>query len=181
MLIGVGDALVVLVFVFVLDGIRRGVAAQPELLDEIVALFVVAEALEGIALFIGDDVDDVFVQPLLVDLAANFTVESLSVFLPLLVVDGTLERINAGIFWRNLGLILILVVSLRAVGRGLGVVLRLSPCGKCKQEQGEEQGKTQGTEAQNGKTGKLHGTEAPRGHTNLLAIVGIRHGSSNPW
>ena len=65
MLVGVGDAPVVLFLELVLDGIGRGVAAQPELLDELLALFVGLQALEGCLLLVGDDVGDVLVQPLL--------------------------------------------------------------------------------------------------------------------
>ena len=64
MLVGVGDAAVVLFLELVLDGVRRGVAAQPELLDELLALVVGLEALEGRPLLIRDDVGDVFVEPL---------------------------------------------------------------------------------------------------------------------
>jgi hypothetical protein len=63
MLVGVGDAPVVLFLELVLDGIRRGIAAQPELLDELLALFVGLQALESGALLVGDDVGDVLVQP----------------------------------------------------------------------------------------------------------------------
>ena len=65
-LVGVGDAAVVLFLVLVFLRVRRGIAAQPELLDELLALLVGGQALEGLALFVGDDVDDVFVQPLAV-------------------------------------------------------------------------------------------------------------------
>ena len=57
LLVGVGDTAVVLFLVFVLDGVRRGIAPQPELLDELLALFVGLQPLESLALFIGDDVD----------------------------------------------------------------------------------------------------------------------------
>ena len=40
-----------------------------EPLDELVALLVVGELLEGVALFIGDDPAHVLVEPLLIDLA----------------------------------------------------------------------------------------------------------------
>ena len=69
MLVGIGDAAVVLFFELVLFRIGRGIAAQPELLDELVALFVVGELGEGGALFIGDDVAHVLVEPFLVGLA----------------------------------------------------------------------------------------------------------------
>ena len=69
MLVGIGNALVVLFFIFVLFGVGRGIAALPEGFNEVVALLVVGELLEGGALFVGDDVGDVLGQPLLVGLA----------------------------------------------------------------------------------------------------------------
>src|SRR5580658_1842504 len=76
-LIGVGDAPVVLFFKFVLLGIRSWVAPQPELFGEAFTLGVVREDLERPALFIGDDVSDVLVEPDLIgrlQLAAQFLV-----------------------------------------------------------------------------------------------------------
>jgi hypothetical protein len=67
----VSDAAVVFFFEFVLNGVGSGIAALPESFDEAVALFVIRELLEGGAFLIGDDVSDVFVQPLLVA-AADF-------------------------------------------------------------------------------------------------------------
>src|SRR5712692_100760 len=64
--IGIRDAAIVLLAVLVLFGIGRGVAAQPELLYELLLLFVVLEAREGLAFLIRDDVADFFVQPLLI-------------------------------------------------------------------------------------------------------------------
>ena len=49
---------------FIFDRTRRGVAAQPELLDELLAFFIGLETFECGALFIGDDVGNVFVEPL---------------------------------------------------------------------------------------------------------------------
>ena len=68
-LVGVSDALVVLFLVFVLFGVRRGIAALPEGFNEVVALLVVGELLERRALFVGDDPDDVLFQPLLISFA----------------------------------------------------------------------------------------------------------------
>src|SRR5581483_8510569 len=68
-LVGVGDALVVLFLILVLFGVGRRVAALPERFDEVVALFVIRELLEGGTFFIGDDVNDVFVEPLFIRLA----------------------------------------------------------------------------------------------------------------
>ena len=53
--------------VLVLGRIGIGVAAQPELLDESVALLIVAQVLERLHLLVGDDPANVLVQPLLVD------------------------------------------------------------------------------------------------------------------
>ena len=47
-LVGVGDAAVVLFLELVFLGVGRGIAPQPELLDELLALFVGAQALEGL-------------------------------------------------------------------------------------------------------------------------------------
>ena len=53
--------------VFVFEGVvgttRRGIAALPELLDEMFALRVGFETQESSALAFVDDVDDVFVEP----------------------------------------------------------------------------------------------------------------------
>ena len=93
MLVGVCDAPVVLFLEFVLHRVRRGIAALPEGLDEIVALFVVGELPEGGALFVGDNPAHVFVQPLFVGLA-YFLLESLLVLFLLLFADRTLKRIG---------------------------------------------------------------------------------------
>ena len=69
MLVRIGNALVMFFLEFVLFGVRRGIAALPEGFNKVIALFVVGQLLEGRAFFIGDDVGDVFVQPLLVRLA----------------------------------------------------------------------------------------------------------------
>src|SRR5262249_34691953 len=65
-LIGIGDAAVVLFLELVFDRVRRRVAAQPELLNELFALLVGAQTLPSSALFIRDDIRDVLVQPLAV-------------------------------------------------------------------------------------------------------------------
>ena len=65
-LVRVGDAAVVLFAEFVLRGVRIRIAAQPEILDEGVPLLVVRERLEGLALFVGNNVGHVLVQPGLV-------------------------------------------------------------------------------------------------------------------
>ena len=48
MLVGVGDAPVMLFLEFVFDGVRGGIAAQPELFDELFALFVGFQLLNAL-------------------------------------------------------------------------------------------------------------------------------------
>ena len=93
MLVGVRDAPVVLFLVFVLFGIRRGVAALPESFNEVVAFFVVRELLEGGSFLVGDDPDYVLVQPLLVSLA-EFDLELRFLLFLLLFVGRALEGID---------------------------------------------------------------------------------------
>src|SRR6266850_2056729 len=68
MLIGIGDALVVLLAIFVFVGVRIGIAPAPEFFDEALALVVGFQLPESFSLFVGDDVGDVFVQPVFVSL-----------------------------------------------------------------------------------------------------------------
>ena len=65
MLVGVGDAAVMLFLEFVFFGVRSGIAAQPELLDELLALLVGAQRFERLRSSSRDDVDHVLIQPLL--------------------------------------------------------------------------------------------------------------------
>src|SRR5947209_4005240 len=65
-LVGVGDAAIVLFLEIVVGQIGIVAAAQPELLDELFPLFVGFQLQEGSALFRRNDVNNVFVQPLLV-------------------------------------------------------------------------------------------------------------------
>ena len=64
--VSVSDAAVMLFFKGVLGGIGIRIAARPESLDELLALFIGGKMKEGAALFRSDDIDDVFVQPLLI-------------------------------------------------------------------------------------------------------------------
>ena len=63
-IVGVLDAPVVLLPERVLRGPGRGIAAVPELSNELLPLFIRLEGFEGSTLSIGDDVGDVFVEPL---------------------------------------------------------------------------------------------------------------------
>ncbi len=87
MLVGVRDAAVVLFLELVFLGVGRGIAPQPELLDELLALLVGLQPLEGRSLFVGDDVTDVFVEPLLIGRFQLFA-ELRFVLLSLLVGEG---------------------------------------------------------------------------------------------
>src|SRR5690348_18452569 len=69
MLVGVGDAPVDLVLVRIVNAVGSGVAALPELLDELIALLVVAQLEKSFALLVGDDPAHVLIEPFLVGLA----------------------------------------------------------------------------------------------------------------
>ena len=97
MLVGVGDALVVLFFVFVLFSVGRGITTLPESFDEIVALFVVRELLEGGTFLVADNPDYVLIEPLFVG-ALDFLGVVLHLLLFLLGVDGTMKRVGSNIF-----------------------------------------------------------------------------------
>src|SRR5713226_2116059 len=68
MLVSIGDALVVFLAEFVFVGVRIGIAAAPELFDKALPLVVSRELLESFSLLVGDDVSDVFLEPILVSL-----------------------------------------------------------------------------------------------------------------
>src|ERR1700733_3544661 len=63
--VGVSNAAVMLFFVFVFLGIRRGVAPQPELLHKLLALLVGFQPLERLPFLVSDDVADILIQPFL--------------------------------------------------------------------------------------------------------------------
>src|SRR5208337_94065 len=63
MLIGVGDAAIVLFLEIIVRQIGVAAAAQPELLDELLAFFACFQLEKRAALFRRNDVDDVLVQP----------------------------------------------------------------------------------------------------------------------
>src|SRR5688572_21544124 len=65
-LVGVSYALVIFLFKFVLVGVRIRVTAAPEFLDEAFALVVVSQFFESLSLFVGDDVSNVFIEPVFV-------------------------------------------------------------------------------------------------------------------
>ena len=71
-LIGVGDAPVVLVPELVDHGVRIGIPSQPELLDELVALLVVGQTVEGVSLIGSNNVGDVLLEPFLEEPVLSF-------------------------------------------------------------------------------------------------------------
>lgn len=62
-LVSISQAAIVLFFVGVDGRFRIGIAAVPEALDELLALFVCGELNEGSAFFLCDDVRDLVLQP----------------------------------------------------------------------------------------------------------------------
>src|SRR6185437_10720847 len=65
-LIGVCNAPIMFFFVLVFGGVRGRVASRPEVLDELIALGVVAELLEGVEFFASNDPANIFIKPFLV-------------------------------------------------------------------------------------------------------------------
>src|SRR5215831_15224872 len=61
--IGVLDAPVMLFAELIVRGVGVGVPAEPELLNKSFALFVVAEALKGLAFLVRNNVGDVLIEP----------------------------------------------------------------------------------------------------------------------
>ena len=109
MLIGVGDAPVVLFFIFVIFSVRSRIAALPERLNKLVALGIGAQLLERGELFIGDDPADILVQPPLVIRAFFF----LGGFALLLFAQRPFQRV------------LLLVLVLRGLRNAVGILLLL--------------------------------------------------------
>ncbi len=64
MFVGVGDAAVVLFLKIVVWQVGIAAATQPELLDELFALFVGIQLKEGIALFRRNDIGNILREPL---------------------------------------------------------------------------------------------------------------------
>ena len=63
MFVGVCNSTVVFLFECVVGRIRVGITTLPELLDELLTLFVGSKVKECTALFRGYDIDDVLVKP----------------------------------------------------------------------------------------------------------------------
>ena len=66
MLVGIGDTAVVLFLVGIIDGIGIGIAALPELLDEVLALLIRLQSQESLAFGVCDDIGHVLAEPLFV-------------------------------------------------------------------------------------------------------------------
>src|SRR5262245_40081981 len=65
-LVGVGDAFVILIAVFVFLGVRIRIAAAPEILNEILPLLIRGQGIKSLFLIFGDDVSDVRIDPFLI-------------------------------------------------------------------------------------------------------------------
>ena len=63
MVIRILNAPIMLFAEFIVGGVGIGIAPQPELLDERFALLVIAQVLEGLPLFVRDDVGHILIQP----------------------------------------------------------------------------------------------------------------------
>src|ERR1700722_17389266 len=97
-LVRIRDAGIMLFAVFVLWGVRIWVAAEPELLDELVAFLIVAQALERLHLLVSDDPAHVLIDPLLV-LPLQLVLQRFVLGNPLLVTQRALQRV--GLFRRH--------------------------------------------------------------------------------
>ena len=94
MLVGVRNPPVVLFLKGVFRRIGIGIAPLPELLDELLPFFVGRKVQESVLFFRGDDVDDVFVQPLFI-LGIELAFQaSLTLFL---LFCGLFRRLAAGL------------------------------------------------------------------------------------
>src|SRR5436190_2112311 len=83
MFVGVGDPRVIFLAILIGIGVWIGIAAQPELFDELFAFVVSLQGVECLALFVGDNPTDIFVLPAFVD-ALDAFLASLIVLLFLL-------------------------------------------------------------------------------------------------
>jgi len=91
------ERIVVLEFVF--RGVRCRIASQPEILDEALPFLVRGQTLERLALFIRDDVGDVFTEPFLIG-CLELLAELGFTFLPFFLGDRfghRLPRLGRGI------------------------------------------------------------------------------------
>ena len=68
MLVGIGDSFVIFFAVFVFFRVRIGVAATPEIFDEILALFVRHQSIKSPFFLFCNDVSNVVVDPFFISL-----------------------------------------------------------------------------------------------------------------
>ena len=102
MLVRIGDPAVMLFAKFILRRIRIRVPPQPELLDEVVPLLVVAQALECLEFLVGNDPVDVLVYPLLIR-PFEFLADFLLLLEFLFVGELPFQRVLAGVLRRCIG------------------------------------------------------------------------------
>ena len=92
MFVGIFDTAVVLFLEFVLNRVRCRITTLPEAFNELIALLVIRELLEGCALLVRNNPAHIFVQPFLVRLA-QLLLQRLRVLTFLLFGDRPLEWI----------------------------------------------------------------------------------------
>src|SRR5215510_2495325 len=81
------DPLEVLLLVLVLGSVGIVVAPEPEVFNELIALFVRLKGFEGLSFFIGYDVTDVLIEPVLVNaLKLFFPLTLIAIFALILVL-----------------------------------------------------------------------------------------------
>jgi len=83
-LVGIGDAGIVLFAKLIVRGVRVRIASQPEVLDERIPFFVIAQVFERLQLGIRDDPVNVLVDPLLID-AVQFALDFLLLLEPFFI------------------------------------------------------------------------------------------------
>src|SRR5262245_14719597 len=71
-LVWISDSLIIFLAILVYISIGIGIAPEPELLDELFALFIRLENIERLAFFIIDDPTNIFINPAFVDGFDNF-------------------------------------------------------------------------------------------------------------
>src|SRR5262249_48962322 len=70
--VGISDTTIIFVAILIFRCIGIGVAAQPELFDKLLSLFIGLELLESITLFFGDNVSNIIIHPTLISLGGIF-------------------------------------------------------------------------------------------------------------
>src|SRR6185437_10397649 len=139
--VGIRDAGKDLVAVFIVRGIRVGIPPAPEVLDEGVALLIVRQVLEGLALGVRDNPVHVLIEPLLV-VALQFLLKFLLLLEFLVVAEAAL----AGVGLRLDRLRLVDAIGVAFDRRRRVLAPRDTPSsGSCRQHCGQSDGRNRPT------------------------------------